>query len=461
MYQNKFLNINILMHIIRLRKGLNIPLQGLALKSIQPYIDPKSVAIKPSDFVGFVPKLLVTTGDQVQAGTPIISHKVDPRIQIVSPISGTVSEFIRGEKRVIEEIRIIPDNKNSSVKFEPGKLKFADSKEIVDMLLSAGIWPLIRQRPYDIIPNPDVQPRDIFISSFDSSPLAPDFNFILKGKEKYLQDAINLLKNLTSGNVYLGINAAAESNEVFESLLNVEKKYFRGPHPAGNVGVHIHHIKPINKGETVWYLNIQSLLIIGKFLATGSFDAKQTIVVTGPEAKNPKYFETVIGAEISAFAEPVDPKKNVRFISGNVLTGTKIKNTGYLGYYHNQITLIPEGDYYEFMGWASPGFKKYSFSNTFLSKLIPQRSYKFDSNYHGGERAFVMTGEYEKVFPFKIYPVYLLKAILANDIEKMEKLGIYEVSAEDFALCEYICTSKIEAQEIVKNGLENLRKEMN
>lgn len=448
------------MHTIKIKKGLNIPLKGKPEKTIEKFNLPSIFAIKPPDFIGFQHKLLVKVGDKVLAGTPILHSKINERIAITSPVSGEVVEVVRGEKRLLLEVRIKSDETIKYEQLRDNNQVPTDKEHIIDLLLRSGLWALIRQRPFDTIPEPTAIPRDIYISTFDSSPLAPDYSFILKGKESYLQTAVDVLSKLTTGKVNLGINTKAADNSIFENIKTVELYYFSGPHPAGNVGVQIHHTKPISKGETVWYINVQDLVAIGKLMVDGIFDASRIIAITGPEVNKPSYCQTYIGANISSMVQTKDSKLPFRYISGNVLTGDRIEHDGFLGYYHHQVTVIPEGDYYEFFGWAMPGLKKFSNTRQFFSKLIPTSSYKLDTNYHGSERAYVMTGQYEKVFPFDIYPVYLIKAILANDIDKMEELGIYEVSSEDFALCDFVCTSKIEVQDIVRNGLEMLRKEM-
>lgn len=448
------------MQIIKIKKGLDIPIKGAPTRTIEPFYHPKSVAIKPSDFIGLEPKLLVKQGDKVLAGTPLFYNKPNNKIIVTSPVSGEVTDIIRGEKRVILEVRIKCDEKNEFKKFEVGNSPSTKKEEIVALLINSGIWSFIRQRPYDTIANPDSTPRDIYISTFDSSPLAPDYGFILNGKEKFLQIAVDALSKLTSGKVHLGLNARATSNSTFENLKDVDLHYFSGPHPAGNIGVQIHHTNPINKGDIIWYVNVQDLVAIGKLLLEGIYDSSRIIALTGPEVVNPAYIQTVIGASISGLVKVRNVNTPWRYISGNVLTGTQITQDGFLGFYHHQISVIPEGKYYEFFGWALPGLKKYSNTRQFFSKLIPQSTYKLDTNYHGSERAYVMVGQYEKVFPFDIYPVYLIKALLTNDIDRMEELGIYEVSPEDFALCDFVCTSKIETQEIVRKGLEILRHEM-
>jgi len=449
------------MRVIKIKKGLDIPLKGEPAKKIETAGLPAVFAVKPPDFIGVQHKLLVKVGDRVMAGTAVLHSKTNESIVISSPVSGEVVDIVRGDKRALLEVRVKSDNTVDFIKFNDApSANPLTNEQIIDLLLKSGAWAHIRQRPYDVIPNPKVQPRDIYISTFDSAPLAPDYGFILKGKENYVQAAVDALVKLTTGKVILGLNAKASDNGVFEALNNVERYYFEGPHPAGNVGVQIHHTKPINKGEVVWYVNPQDLVTIGRLLVDGVYDASRIIAITGPEVENPLYIKTYLGVSIDGLFKVNRPVEQLRFISGNVLTGDRIEPNGFLGFYHHQLSVIPEGNYYEFFGWAAPGAKKFSNSRTFISKLLAKVNFKLDTNYHGAERAYVMSGEYEKVFPFDIYPVSLIKAIMTNDIDRMEELGIYEVSSEDFALCDFVCTSKIETQQIVRNGLEMLRIEM-
>ncbi len=447
------------MQVIKIKKGLDIPLKGEALKVVSAFSVPDIVAIKPADFINVLPKLIINPGDHVNAGSPLFYNKFDENIIFTSPVSGIVAEPVRGDKRLILEIPVTTDTEIKYEQFGKQDVSSIDAEKIRSLLLTSGLWTFIRQRPYDIIPAADSKPRDIFVSTFDSSPLAPDYQFILKDSITYFQTGIDALAKLTTGKVFLGLDATIKDN-IFSRVKNAELTYFKGKHPVGNVGVQIHKTKPINKGETVWYLNPQDIAMIGKFFTEGIYDASRIIAVTGPEVKNPVYCKTIIGSKVNQMVMDQARQEHIRYISGNVLTGSTIKNDGFMGYYHHQLTMIPEGDYYEFIGWVMPGLKKHSNSRTFLSFLFPGKKYDFDTNYHGGQRPFVMTGQYEKVFPFDIYPVYLLKAILAEDIDKMEELGIYEISEEDFALCDYVCTSKIETQQIVRKGLELLRKEM-
>jgi Na+-transporting NADH:ubiquinone oxidoreductase subunit A len=346
------------------------------------------------------------------------------------------------------------------VDFKPSKPSDMSRDEIITKLLDSGLWPMIRQRPYAIIARPGKVPRDIFISGFDTAPLAPDMDLVVKGNGEDFQEGIDVLKKLTGGTIHLSLNADYPADDTFTKARNVELHYFHGPHPAGNPGIQIHHINPVNKGEIIWYIGPQEVIIIGRLFRKGIYDAQKVVSLTGSEVKKPVYYKVISGASVEPMVKNNVNPGNHRYISGNVLTGTAIKNNGYLGFYDNQITVIPEGDHFEFLGWALPGFKKFSVSRTFLSWLSPGRKYSVDTNYNGSQRAFVMTGEYDKVLPMKIYPVHLIKAILAEDIERMENLGIYEVAEEDFALCEYVCTSKIEVQEIVRQGIELMIKEV-
>ncbi len=439
---------------ITIKKGLDIPLKGLANKQCEKIVS-SFYSIKPTDFVGVTPKLLVNAGDSVCIGSALFYSKANERIKFVSPVSGTIVDIKRGEKRIIQEIIIRDDEKKEQNNALNPKSEHKES--IITSLLEAGLWPMIRQRPYHIIANPTDEPKAIFISGFDSAPLAPDYDFIAKDKIPQIQAGIDVLKTLTQGRVWLSLRNA---DSPLNNIKNAEINYFQGPHPAGNVGTQIHHLNPINKGEEVWIVNLLDLIIIGNYFLTGTLDFSKTIAFTGPSAVFPQYFQVIMGQSIAEIISSNVTEENNRFISGNVLTGSKIEQSGYLGFYDYQLTVIPEGNYYEFMGWIAPGFDKFSLSRTFFSWLTPKRKYSLDTNYHGELRNFVVTGQYEKVFPWDILPVQLLKAIIIGDVEMMENLGIYEVAEEDFALCEYVCTSKIESQQLVRKGIEMMQKEM-
>ncbi len=332
-----------------------------------------------------------------------------------------------------------------------------DREAIIEKLLKSGVWPVIRQRPYTIIANPADTPKAVYVSGFDSAPLAPDYSMIVKESISDFQTGIDVLAKLGGQSVQLGLPGGKND---FPNMSNVDITYFDGPHPAGNVGIQIHKTNPINKGDIVWVVNPQDVIIIGRLFTKGIYDSSIIFPLCGSEVKLPQYYKSYKGASISSIAGKNINTGSVRFISGNALTGTQIKADGFLGFYQNQFTVIPEGNYSEFLGWALPGLDKFSFSKSFISYLSPDRKHRLDTNFHGSVRAYVMTGKYEKVFPMDIYPMQLIKACLAEKIDLMENLGIYEVDEEDFALIEFIDTSKTDIQHIIRKGLDLIRKEM-
>jgi len=453
---------------IRLSRGLNIPLKGNALNQITKTISSDILAIKPADFKSLNPKLLVKEGDAVKAGTPVMADKKNLEIVFCSPTSGIVTQIVRGDKRKLLEIRIQSDKQNEYRHIVTPNFRSASRKELIDTLLTSGLWPTIKQRPYGIIPNPEIEPKAIFISGFDSSPLAPDMDFTLKAEFESVQIGIDILKMLTKGGIHLSLHARNYASSPFHKLEKVINHSFDGPHPVGNVGVQIHNIDPINKGEVVWTIDLYSVSAIGKLFTKGIYDVKKIIAITGPRVKKPSYVECLPGmcmTDIKEYAlingETKIDKLPIRYVSGNVLTGDNVGPDGYLGFYHNQVTLLSEGNYHEMFGWIKPlRSNKFSFSHSYFSWLSPNKQYSMDTNVNGGERAFVMTGVYEKVLPMDIFPMHLFKAILAEDIDKMEALGIYEIIEEDVALCEYVCPSKTDIQEIVSKGIELMIKEM-
>ncbi len=445
---------------IRLKKGLDIRIKGKAEKQWLPEVAVSEVGICPDDFIGLVPKPLVKEGEKVKAGSPLFYHKDFPQIVIASPVSGILKEIKRGAKRKIEAFVIESDDiLTYDDTFVKESFESYTSAQWKEFFLKSGLWAYIRQRPFNIVADPNALPQAIFISSFDTAPLAPDLEFILSEDQRYLQIAIDTLKKLVDVPVYVGLKEGMPS--VFENINNIEIFYFSGPHPAGNVGVQIHHIRPINKGEVVWVIRPEDLVVIGKYVVEKRYDVRRTIIMAGSQLKQRGYVKTIQGAKLSQIIDKslLEPTES-RFISGNVLTGSNVGYDGYLGFYDRMISVIPEGKYYEFIGWAMPGFKKYSVSRTFFSWLMPKKEYVLDTNYHGGERAFVMTGQYEKVVPMDILPQQLVKAAIIKDIDLMEKLGIYEVVEEDLALCEFVCTSKIEVQKIIREALDYIRSEM-
>ena len=443
----------------KLKRGLDIRLKGGAETVLGSVSQIRTVALKPTDFPGLTPKLKVKADMQVKAGDALFFDKYHPEILFSSPVSGTVKAINRGERRKILEIVVESDGKMESLAFTKADPSVLSREQVKTQLLQSGLWPFLKQRPYGILAKPADVPKHIFISGFDSAPLAPDYSFILKGQEKMLQSGINALAKLTDGKVFLGLRDGDAG--FFGQLKNVETNIFSGPHPAGVVGIQIHQVSPINKGEIVWAINLLDVLFIGRLFETGKIDMRKIVALTGSEVNAPKYYPSIVGACLeNVLVNNTKKEVKERIISGNVLTGAKVEQDDYLGFFDHQLTVIPEGDTYEFMGWADPGFNKFTASKAFFSKLFPKKSYTLDANLHGGERAFVLSGQYEKYLPMDILPVYLLKAILANDIDKMEELGIYEIVEEDLALCEYACTSKIKVQEIVRQGLDLMMKEL-
>ena len=444
-----------------MKKGLDLPIAGEAVQQTKKVIVPDIVAVKPTDFRGLVPKLLVREGDKVLAGTPVLADKMSQNILFASPVSGTVAEVVRGEKRKLLEVRIKADAKQEYVDFGVKQVSDMTAEQIKESILAAGLWPAIIQRPYGIIANPEVKPKAIFVSTFNTAPLATDAEFALKDEFSNIQTAINALNKLTDGGVHLSFNAKNYSGTPFHRLDNVIQHTFEGKHPAGNVGVQIHHISPIRKGETVWTVSLMMLAAIGRLFTTGKYDLRRKIAVTGPMAINPAYVEALPGIAIKSLADFYDPSIDLRYVSGNVLTGTNVGKGGFMGFYDDQVTILEEGDKYEMLGWAKPFRPQlFSASRTYFSWLTPNKKYNMDTNLHGGPRAFVVNDVYGKVLPMELYPVYLLKACLANDIDKMEKYGIYEVIEEDLALCEYVCPSKIYIQQIITDGIALMLKEM-
>ncbi|OFZ67070.1 MAG: NADH:ubiquinone reductase (Na(+)-transporting) subunit A [Bacteroidetes bacterium RIFCSPHIGHO2_02_FULL_44_7] len=447
---------------VKLRKGLNIRLLGEANKTRSELVVPKTISIKPTDFHGMIPKMVVKEGDQVKAGGSIFYDKYNEAVKCASPVSGKVQAIVRGEKRKIMEIIVEADAEIQYEQGTPVEVSSLSSEEVKAKMMAAGLWLYVRQRPIDIVANPTNEPKAIFVSAFDSSPLAPDFDYVLHGNDAEFQAGLNALSKLTTGKVHLTLNGKAAADATFTQAKGVQINKIIGKHPAGNVGTQIHHIDPINKGEYVWTVNAQDVVIIGRYFLTGKYDARRTVALTGSEVKDPHYVELISGSNVGNLLAGQVTTDNVRVISGNVLTGDKIAADGHLGFYHNQITVIPEGDQLKFVltkGWMGPGFDKFSNSRLFPTFLLAGKKFRLDTNTNGEERAFVVTGELERVFPFDILPMQLVKAAITDDIDGMEALGIYEVAPEDFALCEYVCTSKIDIQDKIRKGLDLIQQE--
>ena len=445
---------------IRIRKGLDIKLLGAAQKSTSNAIKSKVYAIKPEDFQGVTPKILAKEGTRVQAGEALFFEKTNDTILFPSPVSGEVVEIERGERRKVLAIKVKADEQLQFKDFGAVNPDTMDADQVKTHLLAAGCWPFIKQRPYDILANPSVTPKAIFVSAYASAPLAADYDYTLEGKDAELQAAVTALSKLTSGALHVSVGK--NSNTPFNGLSNITLHRVSGPHPSGNVSTQIAKIDPINKGETVWTVTPQDLVIIGELLLTGKYNAERIIAVAGSSVKKPKYYKTRLGAEVATMVYDAEVNSdNVRIISGNVLTGKKQTPEGHLGYFDNMITVIPEGNDYEFFGWNKPVFNKISPSRALtFSWMFPNKKYALDTNTNGEHRAFVVTGTYEEVCPLDIYPLQLLKACMVKDLDAMEQLGMYEVAPEDFALTEFICVSKQPHQQIIREGLDLMYKEI-
>ena len=442
---------------------MDIHLKGKAPNVLlRPAEKSDTYALTPDSYNGIVPKVVVKAGEKVKDGSVLMTDKNRPEIKFVSPVSGEVTAVCRGEKRKVLRIVVKPDEAGEYVTFGARTPASLSPEEIKASLLDAGIWPFITQRPYDVVASPEDTPRDIYISTVNTSPLSPDFGFVVKDQEADFQAGLDALSRLTGnkGKVVVGVGKGAAQQWNGVEMVEVE-----GPHPAGNVSVLINHTQPINKGEVVWTIRPDDVIIAGRLFRKGIADFSRLVALTGSETIGRGYIRAIDGCTIRSLVEGklAEGKAPLRIISGNVLTGKKVGKEDYLYASDNQITVIPEGNQtHEFFGWATPGLGKFSVSRTFLSWLIGRKKeYVIDARIRGGKRAMIMSDEYDKVFPLDIYPEYLLKAIIAFDIDKMENLGIYEVAPEDFALCEFVDTSKIEIQQIVRQGLNLLYKEMN
>lgn len=449
--------------VIKLKRGLDIRLVGEAEKRVAPTGLATTYAVSPLDFPGIVPKLLVKPEDAVKAGSPLFFDKSQPQMLFTSPVSGKVRNIKRGDKRKILAVVIEADREQEYVAFQTPAPSKASREKIVETLLESGLWPMLIQRPYGRVADPGATPKAIFVSGFDSAPLAPDMNFVLEKESDNLTAGFEVLKKLTPGKVYLGLRKGTPG--VLNRITNVEQVTFDGPHPTGNVGVQIHHIDPISKGEVVWTVDVQNVAIIGRLFNTGKLDMRRTIALTGSEVKHPQYVSIITGAPIVQVAMAGEIKQQpsgsaLRLVIGNPLSGKYGNADTYIDMYHNQVTVLPDGNKYEFLGWIMPRFNKLSVSHSYFSWLQPKKDYDLDTNLNGGKRAFVVTGLFEKYLPMDIYPMHLIKACMAGDIDKMEGLGIYEVLPEDFALCEFVDPSKTDIQQVIADGIDLMIKEI-
>lgn len=446
---------------IRIKKGADIRLKGRPSTQVEQASSAPLCAVQPPNYHGIVPKLEVKEGAAVKAGSTLFHSKENPEVKFLSPVSGTVKQIVRGEKRRILAVVVEADGNNEQCAFASVDSAATDREALVAAVAERGFFAFIEQRPFATVANPKDVPRSIHVSGFDSAPLAADMELVLAGRHAAFQTGINALRVLAGGsNVQLGTKAG---QTFFNAIEGVDNYTFEGPHPTGNAGVQIHHTRPINKGEVVWTMHAEDVANLGETLSSGTYCSSRVVSVAGSECDAPRHLQTTLGCAISTLVGSVN-EEEVRIVSGNPLTGDRIANDGFLGGMHHQVCLLPEGNKPKFLladGWLGLGFDKFSLSKSYPTWLMPKsKEFAMDTCNNGEERAFVVTGQYEPVFPFDIYPVQLLKSIIANDIDAMEKLGIYEVAPEDFALCEYACTSKIAVQSIVRNGLDMLKKEL-
>ncbi|MEG2150780.1 MAG: Na(+)-translocating NADH-quinone reductase subunit A [Bacteroidaceae bacterium] len=449
-------------NVIKIRKGLDINLKGKAAKELFGVKEPGIYALVPDDFHGVTPKVVVKEQEYVMAGGALFIDKNHPEVKFVSPVSGVVTSIERGERRKVMAIHVAAAEEQDNEQFGIKKVSGLSADQVKESLLQAGLFAFLKQRPYDVVADPNTNPKAIFVSSFDSKPLAPDFEFVLKGQEADFQTGLDALAKLAK--TYLGVSSKQTAKALIAAQ-NVTVTTFDGPNPAGNVGVQIHHVSPINKGEIVWTIGAEEVIFIGRLFNTGIVDFTRIVALTGSEVINPAYCKMKVGALLTnLFEGRVKTNKALRYINGNVLTGKQTTPNSYLGAFSTQLTVIPEGsDVHELAGWIMPRFNQFSVSRSYFSWLLDafkKREYVIDARIKGGERHMIMSNEYDKVFPMDILPEYLVKAIIAFDIDRMEALGIYEVVPEDFALCEFVDSSKLELQRIVRESLDMLREEM-
>ncbi|WP_179351536.1 Na(+)-translocating NADH-quinone reductase subunit A [Winogradskyella vidalii] len=445
---------------IKIKKGLDIKLVGEAEKATENAVISNFYSIRPEDFHTIIPKLVAKEGTHVKAGETLFYNKDNEAMKFVSPVSGEITEIQRGPRRRIDAIKITADKAQTFL--DHGKFDLAsDAEKTKAHLLATGCWAFIKQRPYDVVAKADSTPKAIFVSGYASAPLAADLDYTLAGKEAELQAAVDALSKFTDGGFHISVGAS--SNSPLASLQNVTIHKVSGPHPSGNVGTLINKVSPVNKGETVWTVNAQDLVIIGELLLTGQFNAERIVALAGSSVKKPRYFKTKIGSEISTmvYDNGVERDGDDRFISGNVLSGKRVQPDGHLDYYSNIISVIPEGNDYELFGWNKPVFDKVSNTRALtFSWLTPNKKYELNANMNGEHRNFVLTGNYEQVFPLDIYPMQILKSCLYKDLDEMEALGMYEVAPEDFALTEFVCVSKQPHQQIIRAGLDLMLEEI-
>ena len=449
------------MATFQIKQGRDIKLKGAAPKEIVTLSLPRQVAVVPSDFKGIKASLCVKVNDAVKVGTPLFEDKHCPEIKVVSPVSGRVAAINRGEKRFLEDIVVESDGRSEAVvfrKFSASEISGLSKEDVEKSLLQSGLWPVLRQRPFSKVAHPHEPPKSIFVHAMNTEPLAPDVDFILQGKEEQFQAGLNVLQRLTKGKVYLCAKHGSRSKALTQAR-DVETRYFAGPHPAGNVSTHIHYLDPIHKGDHVWYVEAQDVARIGSLFLEGVYPAERVVAVTGEGAGRKFYAKTIVGAPVSLLLKG-SGLEGMRCVSGSVLAGREVGKDGYLSFYDSQLTVIPAGGKRTFLGWLSPGSDKYTFSRTFVSSFLPPRKeVSLTTDKHGSDRAIVLNHIYDSLVPLDIMVYFLLKAVISEDIEEAERLGILECDEEDFALCSFACPSKTDVGAIIREGLELIERE--
>lgn len=445
-------------NIIKLRKGLDINLKGKAIKEKMTIGKVSEYALSPDDFTGITPKVAIREGDHVKAGESLFVNKNYPEVRFASPVSGTISAIVRGERRKVLCVKIKADDKQEFVDFGKRNVSSMSGEEVKNALLEAGLFGYINQLPYAVSTTPNETPKAIFVSALRDKPLAADFEYELQGNEQAFQTGLTALSKMAK--TYLGVGVK-QSASALVNAQDVEVNFFDGPCPAGNVGVQVNHISPVNKGEVVWIVEPTAVIFFGRLFDEGKVNLTRTVAIAGSEVENPCYVDALVGTPLSVLLNgKIKQDETVRIINGNPLSGSKTSIDAYLGAHTSTISVIPEGDHAdEMLGWILPRFKQFSVNRSYFSWLLGNKEYALDARVKGGERKIIMSGEYDKVLPMDIYGEYLIKAIIAGDIDRMEQLGIYEVSPEDFALAEFVDSSKLELQRIVRDGLNMLRKE--
>jgi len=449
------------MGLIKIKKGLNIPIVGEPKQVIGKSCHPKRVALMGYDYIGLKPKIEVSVGDSVKLGQNLFFDKKMPGVMYTSPGTGKVISINRGERRVFESIVIDLEGKEEMT-FDPydkDRLDKLDRGKVKSLLIESGLWTSLRARPFSKVANPEITPHSIFITVMDTNPLAPSIEIILQGKTEPFNDGLKVISKLTDGKVFLC--KAPDLNIHCDAIAGLSIEEFTGPHPTGNVGTHIHFLDPAGLKKTVWHINVQDVIAIGKLFTSGRIPVERIISLAGPSVKNPKLLKTRIGASIEEIIDGELKQGENRVISGSVLSGRRASGVlGFLGRYHQQVSVLPEGRNREFLGWMGPGLNKFSIKNIFLSKLFKHKTFTFTTSLHGGKRAIVPIGSYEKVVPLDILPTFLLRSLIVDDIEEAEKLGCLELDEEDLALCSFVSPSKIEYGSILRRNLTLIEKEI-